>query len=59
MARAEKPRSPDTFNVCSWFVFNDPDEERFNAEKSKSARMAIEDLFKSSAKPRGDKGSGA
>ncbi len=49
MARPEKPREPDKFNICSWFVFNDPDEERFNAEKSKSARMALEQLFGSPA----------
>lgn len=45
MARPEKPRSPEVFNLCTWFVFNDPDEERFDAEKSKSARMALEQLF--------------
>ena len=45
MARAEKPREAGTFNICSWFVFRDPDEERLNAEKSKSARMALDQLF--------------
>ncbi len=45
-AGLEKPRNPDTFNSCSWFVFLDPNEERFNAEKSKSARIALEQLFK-------------
>lgn len=50
MARAEKPRTPDIFNVCSWFVFADPDEERVDAEKSKSARMALEGLFSNPAR---------
>ncbi|MCD8351140.1 MAG: hypothetical protein LUC93_11075 [Planctomycetaceae bacterium] len=45
MARPEKPRTPETFNICDWFIFRDPDEERFDAEKSKSARMALEQLF--------------
>ncbi len=45
MARPEKPRAAETFNICSWFVFRDPDEERFDAEKSKSARLALEELF--------------
>ncbi|MCL2001051.1 MAG: hypothetical protein FWG74_06415 [Planctomycetes bacterium] len=45
MARAEKPRTPEIFNVCSWFVFVDPDEESLNVDKSKSARMALEALF--------------
>ena len=46
MARHEKPLAPEKISPCSWFVFLDPDEERFNAEKSKSARIAIERLFK-------------
>ena len=46
MARAEKPSSSETSNSCSWFVFADPDEERSSAEKSKSARMALEQLFR-------------
>lgn len=58
MARPEKPREPDTFNICSWFVFKDPDEERFIAEKSKSARMALEELFGSPAPQQRDKASG-
>ncbi len=45
MARPEKPRLPETFNICSWFVFRDPDEEWFDAEKSKSARLALDRLF--------------
>jgi hypothetical protein len=48
MARAEKPRTDDIANVCTWFVFSDPDEERLDAEKSKSARLALEALFKPS-----------
>ncbi|MCD8138360.1 MAG: hypothetical protein LUE17_01030 [Planctomycetaceae bacterium] len=47
---AGKPRTPETFNICDWFVFRDPDEERFDAEKSKSARMALEQLFGSAPK---------
>lgn len=50
MARAEKPHDPEKFTLCTWFVFNDPDEEKFNAEKSKSARMALEELFKTPGK---------
>ncbi len=46
MARAEKPLDPEKFNSCSWFVFHDEAEERTNAERSKSARMALEQLFK-------------
>ena len=46
MARDEKSNYPDKFNSCTWFVFLDPVEEKFNAEKSKSARMALEQLFK-------------
>lgn len=54
MARPEKPREPDLFNICSWFVFRDPDEERFDADKSKSARMALEGLFSSPPSTRRD-----
>lgn len=59
MARPEKPREPDKFNICSWFIFRDPDEERFNAEKSKSARMALEELFINPAQLKQDNASGA
>ena len=58
MARPEKPREPETFNLCSWFVFNDPDEVRFDAEKSKSARMALEELFSKPGKGPSDKAHG-
>lgn len=59
MARPERPRTVEAYNVCSWFVFRDPDEERFNADKSKSARMALEQLFSgASAVTAENKGSG-
>ncbi len=44
MTRGERPREPETFNICSWFVFRDP-EELFGEDKSRSARMALEQLF--------------
>ncbi|MDR1518582.1 MAG: hypothetical protein LBU23_00350 [Planctomycetota bacterium] len=56
MARAEKPRVADLYNICTWFVFSDLDEERFDAVKSKSARMALEALFNSSGKRSGGAG---
>lgn len=46
MARGEKPQDPEKAASCSWFVFLDPEEERLNSEKSKSARIALEELFK-------------
>jgi hypothetical protein len=52
-ARMDKPLAVDSANVCDWFVFADPDEEHLDAEKSKSARLAIEALFK---KPGSDAG---
>ncbi|MDR1535995.1 MAG: hypothetical protein LBU64_13030 [Planctomycetota bacterium] len=50
MAREEKPLAFDKSNVCDWFVFLDPAEESLNAEKSKSARLALEAMFKPTAK---------
>lgn len=46
MARDEKPSNERSGNVCSWFMFRDPDEDKFNAEKSKSARLELEKLFR-------------
>lgn len=55
-ARSDKPRTIDKANLCAWFVFADPDEERLNAEKSKSARLALEALFKNPDPNAGNKG---
>jgi hypothetical protein len=49
MARTERPREPETFNICSWFVFLDSEDMSLDVDKSKSARMALEQLFSAPA----------